>query len=341
MKKTRAFWFLLLLVAAGCNGRGEKVTEGSIRMQTVCPLEENLTLVGRPVSLDVASDGSFLVSDGTNVVGYDPSGHQTFAWNKKGRGPYEYFDCGSARAFGDTVYVWDMGSARLIAYDRDGNGLWSYDYESAICDFQPAGSSVFFYNAGRKWESVVTELDVKTMTPVRSCGASSFAHKAMQSLATAVPLAFRDGALYFMSKDKMDLYRMTPGASEEASLVKQFTSDSFRCKELEERLSAANDLFAFIFQNSAVIAFSFDGTSYGILTAEGTAHLAGMQGRKLDIDQDERVYRLYRFDRKARIVSVSVGERNFDASLVSVRDGVFYLLREDPEQGTYRLVTLE
>lgn len=338
MMKMKAFWLPLLLVVAVCDGCDKKEEEGSIRVQTVCSLEENLTLIGRPLSLDVAADGSFLVTDGTSVVGYDPSGHQTFAWKKKGRGPYEYFESTCARAFADTVYVWDSWSTRLTAYDRDGNGLWSYDYESAICDFRPAGSSVFFYNAGRKWESVVTELDVKTLSADRSYGASTFAHKAMQSLATAVPLAFRDGALYFMSKDRMDLYRVTPGASGEVSLVKRFKSDSFRSEELEDKLSDSNALLAYVLQNSAVIAFSIEGPSYRILTAEGSAHLAGMQGRKLDIDQDERVYRLYRFGRNSRTVSVS--GRDFPGDLVSERDGVFYVLKEDPE-GAYRLVTLK
>ena len=48
MKKTKVFWLLLLLVAAGCNGRDGKVAEKDIQLQPVCTLEENLTPQGEP-----------------------------------------------------------------------------------------------------------------------------------------------------------------------------------------------------------------------------------------------------------------------------------------------------
>ena len=340
MMKWKKLWLLLLLVAAGCKGRDGKVEEREMQLRTVCTLEENLTLLGMPYSMDMAPDGSFVVSDLTNVIGYDMAGHQVFAWSKKGRGPYEYSECHQVRILGDTVYVWDGSCARLIAYDRDGNGLWTWDYDSGLCDFLPAGSSIFIYPAGRRWDRIVDELDLKTMSVVRSYGSSSLAHKTLQSMGSVAPMTVHDGVLYFMPKDRMDLYRAMPDGAGEAALVEQFSSDSFRCKELGEDLFAVNPIagIEFLLQNSYVVSVFFDDASYKILTVEDTASVGGQQAGVLKLEDDKRVIRLYQFGRNAR--SVSTMEASLNLSLIAEMGGNFYAIQEDSE-GTYRLVTLE
>ena len=333
MKKTKVFWLLLLLVAAGCNGRDGKVAEKDIQLQPVCTLEENLTPQGEPYSVDLAPDGSFVVTDLTSVVGYDPTGRQVFAWSKKGRGPYEYTECRRVRLSGDTVYVWDAASARLIAYDRDGNGLWT-------CDFLPAGSSIFIYPAGNRWEHIVEELDLETMSVVRSYGTSSFAQKVLHSMGSVAPMTFRDGVLYYMSKDKMDLYRAVPDGAGESALVESFPSDSFRCKELGEDLFAVNPLsgIEFLIQNSFVVSVIVDGASYKVLTIEGAANVGGQKDGVIQLEKDDRVIRLYRIGRNSR--SVSSMEASLNLTLIAERNGDFYALEEGPG-GAYRLVTLK
>lgn len=341
MKKTRAFWFLLLLVVAGCHGRDGKVAEKELQLRPVCTLEENLTLLGMPYSMDMAPDGSFVVTDLTNIVGYDPAGHQVFAWSKKGRGPYEYAECHRVRLLGDTVYAWDASSTKLIAYDRDGNGLWAWDYDSAICDFLPSDASVFFYAAGRRGDRILDELDLKTMSVVRSYGSSSLAHKTLQSMSAVTPMTVHDGVLYYMPKDRMDLYRAEPDGAGETALVERFPSDSFHCKELEEDLFAVNPMagIEFVLQNSCVVALAVDGASYQILTAEGAASIGDRQGGTIKLANDNRIVRLYRIDRNSRTVSSTATFLNLN--LIAETCGDFYALEVDAGQGTYRLVTLE
>ena len=340
MKKMKVFWLLLLLVAAGCNGRDGKVEEKEMQLRTVCTLEENLTLLGMPYSMDMAPDGSFVVSDLTNIVGYDPTGRQVFAWSKKGRGPYEYNECQMVRLLGDTVYVWDAATTRLLAYDRDGNGLWTWDYDSAISDFLPAGSSIFISSAGKRWEHIVEELDLGTMSVVRSYGSSSLAHKTLHSMSSVTPMTVHDGALYYMPKDRMDLYRAVPDGAGESALVESFPSDSFRCKELGEDLFAVNPLsgIEFLLQNSYVVSVIVDGASYKVLTIEGAANVGGQKDGVIKLENDERVIRLYRFGKDSR--SVSSMEASLNLTLIAERNGDFYALQEDSE-GAYRLVTLE
>lgn len=340
MMKLKSLWLLLPLVAAGCHGRDGKVAEKEILLQPVCSLEENLTLQGEPYSMDMAPDGSFVVTDLTNIVGYDPAGHQIFAWSKKGRGPYEYTECRRVRLSGDTVYVWDSASARLIAYDRDGNGLWAWDYGSGICDFLPAGSSIFIYPAGIRWEHIVEELDLETMSVVRSYGTSSFAQKVLHSMGSAVPMTFRDGVLYFMPKDKMDLYRAVPDGAGETALVESFPSESFHCKKLSEDLFAVNPLSGidFLLQNSFVVSVVVDGASYKVLTIEGAANVGGQKDGVIQLEKDDRVIRLYRIGRNSR--SVSSMEASLNLTLIAERNGDFYALEEGPG-GAYRLVTLK
>ena len=340
MMKLKTLWLLLPLVAAGCHGRDGKVAEKDILLQPVCTLEENLTPQGEPYSVDLAPDGSFVVTDLTSVVGYDPTGRQVFAWSKKGRGPYEYTECQRVRLSGDTVYVWDAASARLIAYDRDGNGLWTWDCGSGICDFLPAGSSIFIYPAGNRWEHIVEELDLETMSVVRSYGTSSFAQKVLHSMGSVAPMTFRDGVLYYMSKDKMDLYRAVPDGAGESALVESFPSDSFRCKELGEDLFAVNPLsgIEFLIQNSFVVSVIVDGASYKVLTIEGAANVGGQKDGVIKLENDERVIRLYRFGKDSR--SVSSMEASLNLTLIAERNGDFYALEEGPG-GAYRLVTLK
>ena len=340
MMKLKSLWLLLPLVAAGCHGRDGKVAEKEILLQPVCSLEENLTLQGEPYSMDMAPDGSFVVSDLTNVVGYDPAGHQVFAWSKKGRGPYEYAECRRVRLSGDTVYVWDSGSSRLLAYDRAGNGLWTWDCGSGICDFLPAGSSIFIYPAGNRWEHIVEELDLETMSVVRSYGTSSFAQKVLHSMGSVAPMTIHDGALYFMPKDRMDLYRAIPDGAGEIALVEQFSSESFRCKELKEDLFAVNPLsgIEFLLQNSFVVSVIIDGASYKILTSEGAANIGGQKDGVIQLEKDDRVIRLYRIGRNSR--SVSSMEASLNLTLIAERNGDFYALEASPE-GAYQLVTLK
>ncbi len=340
MMKWKKLWLLLLLVAAGCNGRDGKVEEREMQLRTVCTLEESLTLLGMPFSMDMAPDGSFVVTDLTNIVGYDPAGHQVFAWSKKGRGPYEYNECQMVRLLGDTVYVWDAATTRLLAYDRDGNGLWTWDYDSGISDFLPAGSSIFISSAGKRWEHIVEELDLGTMSVVRSYGSSSLAHKTLHSMSSVTPMTVHDGALYYMPKDRMDLYRAIPDGAGESELVEEFSSDTFRCKEPGEDLFAVNPLsgIEYLMQNSYVVSVVFDGASCKILTAEGTANIGGQLQGVIKLENDERVIRLYQFGKDSR--SVSTMEFSLNLNLIAEMGGNFYALQEDSE-GAYRLVTLE
>jgi len=68
MMKLKTLWLLLPLVAAGCNGRDGKVAEKELQLRPVCTLEENLTLLGMPFSMDMAPDGSFVVTDLTLIA---------------------------------------------------------------------------------------------------------------------------------------------------------------------------------------------------------------------------------------------------------------------------------
>ena len=59
----------LLFIFAGCgvNDR-QKEEQKSIQFHYVCSLDERKTTIGRATSIDVASDGSFLVSNGSDII---------------------------------------------------------------------------------------------------------------------------------------------------------------------------------------------------------------------------------------------------------------------------------
>lgn len=311
-------------------------------MQLICPVDESITMIGRALSLDVAPDGSFLVSNGNDIIGYDSSGHQSFAWNKKGRGPSEYLVSKRVRATESTIYVWDSGSAKLLAYDMNGNGLWSYEYNSAICDFYPTDTSVFIYPCGRKWENIVEELDLRTMSIIRSFGSSSMAHKAFQAMEAAVPLTIEDGSLYYMARDKMDLFQVGLNDPEATSKVKHFSSDSFHCKDIDEDLFAINPHsgIEYVSLNSFVVSVAVDNGEYKVLTAEGAARPGKIhQSGRIKLNNNTLVYRLYKISMNSQ--SVSTCERLFDPALICERNGKIFLLKEDIDNETYQLVTLE
>lgn len=342
MKRREYLILFLLIFISGCGANDkQKNSQERIQMHYVCSLDENITTLGQVLSLDVAADGSFIVSNGNDIIGYDPSGRQRFAWNKKGRGPNEYLVAKHVRATNNAIYVWDSGSAKLFAYDLNGNGLWTYDYDSAICDFYPTDTAVFFYPCGRKWEHIVQELDIESMSIVHSFGSTSMAHKAMHAMDASVPLTIQNGSLFYMTRDKLDLFQVKQGG---VSLVKQFTSNSFRCREIKEDLFA-NNLQAgieFVSQNSFVLSVSVseDGMSYKLLTAEGSADPNGIQQTgRVKLSNNTLVFRLYKINSETQ--SVSVCERVFDPTLISEKNGSFYVLVEDRDNEAYQLVTLE
>jgi hypothetical protein len=329
----------LLFIFAGCgvNDR-QKEEQKSILFHYVCSLDERKTTIGRATSIDVASDGSFLVSNGSDIIGYDSLGHQRFVWNKKGRGPNEYLVSQQVRAAESAVFVWDSGSTKLLAYDRNGNGLWTYEYNSAICGFYPTDSSIYFYPCGRKWEYVVQELDIESMSVIHSFGSSSMSHKAFQSMNSAVPLTIQDGTLYYMARDKLDLFQVE---SENERLVEHFSSKTFRCQDITEDLFAINPQsgIEFISRNSFVVSVSV-GKSTKILTAEGTANPERIQQTgSVKLSNNALVYRLYEINGKT--LSISSCERMFDPALICERDGFIYVLKEDIDNETYQLFRLE
>ena len=338
------FVFLTLVAVACVDKKTQMTAQEQIRLQEVCPLEENIRPVGHPTSLDRREDGSFLVSNGDEIIGYDASGMQTFVWNKKGRGPFEYLVSQRVRTCADRIYVWDSGSTNLIAYDRDGNGLWTYTYDSAICDFYPTETAVYFYPCGRKWESLVAVLDLESMSVTHSLGSSSMAHKMFQAMDAAVPVQMRDRELFFMPRDKMELYRTERESPGTPSLVRRFESGSFRSEDIREDLFEKNPAAGveFVTRNSFVVALAVDEGSCRILTAEGSADPGGIRNTgRIKLNNSDLHFKMYRFDGDEQAVSWC--ERVFNPALISVCNGNFYVLKEDEEneKNPYRLVVLE
>ena len=327
-----------------CHNQYRQEVMAGIQMNIICQIEEDNHLVGHALSLDVSEDGSFIISNGSDIIGYDPSGHQTFAWNRKGRGPFEYLVAKRVRICEDTVYVWDSGSARFLAFDKEGKGIWTYDYDSAICDFYVTESAIYIYPCGRKWEYLVEELDLASLTIVHSLGSSSMAQKALQAMEAAVPLTVDSGSLYFMSRDKLDLYEYDLEKDDEPTIVKHFQSGTFLCSDIDKDPFEINPLsgLQFVFQNSYIVTFAIDGDSYKLLTAEGRAEPGNIQpDGHMKLSNDELVFRLYRTIDESQTVESS--ERSFDPALISVRSGSIFALIENPdnERFPYKLVSLE
>lgn len=334
---------IVILSSISCHNQQGQNKETDIRMNAVCKIEEEPHLVGRALSLDISNDGSFIISNGSEIMGYDASGHQKYVLNREGRGPYEYLIAKRVRRYDDTIYVWDSGSARFLAYDLEGNGLWTFDYESAICDFYPTESSIFIYPCGRKWDYLVEELDLESLSITNSIGSSSMAQKAFHAMDAAVPLAVDRGSLYFMSRDKLDLYKCDLDHDDEPVVVERFHSDTFQCSDInEDELMNPTSAIQFIFQNSFVVTFAIDGDSYRLFTAEGSADAGKIQpDGHMKVSNNTLVFRLYSPNEEG--YKVAVCERTFDPQLISVRDGRIYALIDNPddERFPYQLVTLE
>jgi hypothetical protein len=93
---------------------------------------------------DVAlTDGKVLVYTNDQVVAFDGEGRFLFTIDRRGHGPGEYVHTSSFFVRGDSIFLYDEVSRKLLAYDGKGAFLADFCTEASVSALQPLGDGTY------------------------------------------------------------------------------------------------------------------------------------------------------------------------------------------------------
>ncbi len=320
MKKDLFYILSFCLMVWSCAENADKALQ-PMKSVDVCRLDENLCLLNAPKSLGVIDGDSFVIAAGDNVFVYGRDGQQKSFFNRKGRGQYEYQILAYVRGCEDKLFVWDSGSNKFIAYDRDGNGIKEYPYKSAIKDFLPFGDKLYIYSAGKRSDYTVDVLDLDSGIVVDSLLNTTAEHRLLLSNESAAPLCIYDKQLFFMPRDAMDIYKYSIEGGE-LEKVRSVESGTFRVESVPDNSIIASDFMKaarYLFSNSYTVAIGVGKRNYAVLTNEGKAAL----DNRMQVTDNELTTNYYSLDGRVKEYS---SERSFDTRLVSSYAGDIYFI---------------
>lgn len=340
-------WNFVILVTvfsallSSCDGRDVRLD--GVEAVDLYTLKESRWPIGQINSFDLDESGLLAASTKDGVYLFDSSGEQTGYIEKKGRGRGEYTDVKYVRLSGDKVYIWCTNLMKFLVYDLAGNFMHEYSYKSAIADFQPDGDRIYIYTAGLRAEKVIDILDIAKGEIVGSVVPASVAHQMLTSAFIATPMLVQDGGLYFMTKDKLDVYYLAPKKDTETKVL-TIPSETFQVSPARENLfqKSIREGLDYITKNSYTVALGESNGVFPVLTIEGREKVGELSedGRGRIIDGAKSYFCLYRVNKRG-VFSTAMMPRINTFGFCSV-NGVFYGLKLSGE-GTdqYQLFMLQ
>lgn len=335
--------FLLLsaIVLSACNQR--KINFDGIETIDLFSLKESQWPIGQINSFDLTESGLVAASTKDAVYLFNISGEQTGYIEKKGRGRGEYTDVKYVRLSGEKVYIWCTNLMKFVVYDLAGNFMHEYSYKSAISDFRPDGDKIYIYTAGLRAENVIDILDIAKGEIIGSVVPATVEHQMLTSAFIATPLLVQDGGLYFMTKDKLDVYYLAPKKDTETKVL-TIPSETFQVSPARENLfqKSIREGLDYITKNSYTVALGESNGVFSVLTIEGREKVGELSedGRGRIIDGAKSYFCLYRVNKRG-VFSTAMMPRINTFGFCSV-NGVFYGLKLSGE-GTdqYQLFMLQ
>ena len=123
---------ILIICAWSCSRAGSSAFDvEDLRQEVVCSLSDAVVF-GRPNSIAVLDDSSFVVCDNSKVYRFDFSGNFLCQIGASGRSAGEYLQPLCVRAFEGSVYVWSSWIPKIIEYTPDGVAVAEYAYSSGV-----------------------------------------------------------------------------------------------------------------------------------------------------------------------------------------------------------------
>lgn len=293
--KMRKVVLLAVLAAAAvsvsCGNSSSDVPVKDLEYEKICGIDQSKVKVGYLNALAIPGDGGFILGTDKDVTRYSIDGVPTGSVGRSGRAFGEYMMPMQVRTDGDKVYVWSAMTLAFLVYDSSGNLIDTCPYESALHDFLPFGDKIYIFTAGLRSSDIIDIYDIPSRKITASLTATSEAHKAISTYSIC-PMAIYDGALYYMSRDKLEVYRYAIDGGNEPEKILEFTSETFNVPEVPDAKSLKSDRQRsqdFFDESSYVVAIVPLGERHvKVLTSEGKYYRENGEFRK-----DKRFYSVY------------------------------------------------
>lgn len=319
------FLFASAVCLLSCQNGSSETEVTDLRYEEVCGIGQSD--FGYVNALALTGDKGFVLGSDKIVRRYDMDGAETGRFGDSGRAEGEYLMPMGVRVDGDKVYVWSAMSLTFLAYGEDGEFLYACPYDSAIKDFVPYGDRIFIYTAGMRESSLIDVYDITSKKVVESFGEPSQEHKCA-SMYSVCPMAVRDGFLYYMSRDRLEVFRYKLEGGSAPEKVLGFESNTFKVPEVTDAGALRSDrerVDAFFNEASFVVALMpLGGDRFKVVTSEGVYRRDNGK-----LVKDQRYYSVYeaRGGKAGRVLSFHADVIS-DPAAVAVTDGNMYFIRK-------------
>ena len=262
----------------------------------ICIIQTETSNMGFPLSMDIVSDTSFIVSDGINVFMYNINGGFIRKIGSSGNANNEYNRPTAVRAYGDSIYVWSSMSLSFLSFNINGTPGAVYPYKSAICDFVPMDSHIIIYTAGVRGGNVLDILS-KDGSDLIGVHEASEVHKILCSNSSTVPLMHRENKLFFSPKDSIVVYSydLTTKKTERVGLIE---SSSFKVDPLpmESKQMDRKSRSDYLKRSSMAILLFPMGEHFCLMTLEGETRQT-----ENGVSNEDRYFAVYPFGYREKV----------------------------------------
>lgn len=284
-KSGLVFIFLLILV---CCNQNEQI-QSDLAIETICSLNDSEQPISLPLSFDFVNDSTIVVADNNKVYLFSTSGEMLSEIGHSGNAAFEYNCPSYVKSHNDSIYVWSSMSLQFITFSLKGEPGTIYQYDSAICDFEPSDELICIYSAGRRNKGIIDVLDKKSRD-ITSLGQPSEEHKVLCQNASTAPLALDAGKVLYASKDALTIYSFDITSKKE-SIETQYESDSFSVIPISNDASSMDrrSRSQYIKDNPITLGIlpSTNGT-YSMLALEGCTQVINNE-----IHNESRILTIY------------------------------------------------
>lgn len=258
----------LLLILTSCSSQVEySVIEAPC--EQICILNENIGMLGEPLSMAMVDEQHFVVSDmNSNVYLYDLTGNQISRIGNSGRASFEYAFPMNVRVYNSEIYVWSANTGKFISYGITGEPIAEYIYHSAIRDFLPYEEKIYIYTAGLRDSKVIDVYDKPTQKVDSSLTEAGNVHRLMLSWISVTPMMYKDNKLYYSSRDNMNIFTYCENNVE---LDAAISSTTFKIDKLSnpDMPLASDKAGDYMINNDMVVMISPADDGYYVFTREG------------------------------------------------------------------------
>ncbi len=346
----RLIYFMIALLLLSCSSKNNtdksisyKTGRSTIPSDSICKLNENISLLGNIVSFDFINKTHFVVSTSnpSNVFIYDIKGVQVNQINRVGRGPFEYIDPNIVRTYDDKIYVWCAGKLKLIVYDIEGNQLKEYsNFKRAIKNFEIFRNHIYFYISGSFSKSIIEMYDINTNEFIHSWGTFSNEDELLNMSNHSGGLSLHNSNILFASSSKLSVNKIE--TDNYISNLNTIEDKEFKVKTIEvEATSLINsnreEAIDYTLKNSLVTGLYSTEHNIVLTTEMGEYTTDGLEIK----DFSNRYNKIYILDLNMKIIATRNTQIDSDVCLYSTFEDNLYSIslniKDKPVRYSYHL----